>query len=304
MVAAARGQEGLSSLVTEIANSGGEAMSVIADTSDFEQVKRVAEKAVETYGRIDTWVHLAAVSLYARFEQTTPEEFSRIIDVNLNGQAYGAMAALPHLRAAGGGALIHISSVEARRALPFQSAYAASKHGIKGFLEALRVELKEENAPISVTEIMPASINTPFFNKARTKLGVKPMGIPPVYQPSLVADAILHAAQHPVREFVVGGAGKAIKMTQELSPGLADQVMLRMGFNGQRTNELKPESAPDNLFEALDGYDRVKGDFSEGAATWTPFNWTTKHPWATRLIAVSAIGLAITVSQRQRSNSV
>ena len=79
-----------------------------------------------------------------------------------------------------------------------QSAYAASKHGMKSFLEALHLELQHEDVPISVTEVMPSSINTPFFNKARTKLGVKPQGMPPIYQPSIVTDAILYAAEHPI----------------------------------------------------------------------------------------------------------
>src|ERR671914_1980715 len=130
----ARGEEGLYSLVEEIRAEGGEATAVVADTSDFGQVEAVADRAVEQYGRLDTWVHLAAVGLFATFEQTTSEEFERVIDVNLMGQVYGAMAALPHLKREGRGALIHISSVEAKRSFPLHSAYGASKHGIDGFL--------------------------------------------------------------------------------------------------------------------------------------------------------------------------
>src|SRR5215203_1706710 len=151
VVVAARSEPGLHSLVDEIRGDGGEATAVVADTSDFGQVKAVADRAVEEYGRLDTWVHHAAVGLFATFEDTTPEEFGRVIDVNLMGQVYGAMAALPHLKREGRGALIHISSVEAKRSLPLQSAYCASKHGIDGFLEVLRVELMREGAPVSVT---------------------------------------------------------------------------------------------------------------------------------------------------------
>src|SRR5215212_4750733 len=164
VVVSARGEEGLDSLVEEIRCEGGEAMTVVADTSEFEQVKAVADRAVEEYGRLDTWVHLAAVGLFATFEQTTPEEFERVIAVNLMGQVYGAMAALPHIKREGRGTLIHISSMGAKRSIPLQSAYCASKHGIDGFLEALRVELKHEGWPISVTQVMPATINTPFFD--------------------------------------------------------------------------------------------------------------------------------------------
>jgi NAD(P)-dependent dehydrogenase (short-subunit alcohol dehydrogenase family) len=218
VVVSARGEEGLASLVDEIRRSGGQATAVVADTSDFEQVNAVADRAVEEYGRLDTWVHLAAVGLFATFEQTSPEEFARVIDVNLMGQVYGAMAALPHLKREGGGALIHVSSVEAKRSFPFHSAYGASKHGIDGFLEALRVELKHERWPISVTQVLPGTINTPFFDKGRSKIGVKPVGIPPIYEPETVANIILHAAENPARDLVSGGAAQALILNQRLSP--------------------------------------------------------------------------------------
>jgi NAD(P)-dependent dehydrogenase (short-subunit alcohol dehydrogenase family) len=265
LVVSARSEQGLESLVEEIRRDGGEATAIVADVSVFEQVKAIADKTVEQYGRIDTWVHNAAVELYAAFEQTTPEEFKRLIDVNLMGQVYGAMAALPHLKREGRGALIHVSSVEARRSLPLQSAYAAAKHGIDGFLESLRVELQHEKLPISVTNVMPASINTPLFSKARTKLGVKPQGIPPIYQPHLVAEAIIKVAEHPKRDVVVGDAGKMILLAQRISPSVVDAYMVRTAFKGQRTNEPKSADAPDNLFEPLPGYNSIEGDFSDQA---------------------------------------
>ena len=287
VMVSARGEPGLQSLVDEIRQSGGQATSQAADVAVFDEVKALADTAAEVYGRIDTWVHCAAVAVYATFEQTTPDEFKRVIDVNLLGQAYGAMATLPHLRRTGGGALIHISSVEARRALPYHSAYAASKHGIEGFLDAMRMELQHEGAPISVTNIMPASINTPFFDKARTKLGVKPMGVPPIYQPDIVVDAILYAAEHPVRDIVVGGAGKIISTTQRLSPRLMDAMLSRTAFEGQRTEQPKGADAPNSLFEPISGYDRVEGSFSDQALQHSTSNWLDKHP-ATRDFALGA----------------
>lgn len=153
------------------------------------------------------------------------------------------MAALPHLKRFGRGALIHVSSVEARRSLPYHSAYAAAKHGIDGFLEALRVELMHEKVPVSVTNIMPASINTPLFNKSRTKIGVKPQGLPPLYSPQAVADAILYVAEHPRRDFVVGDAGVMMLLGQRLSPQLMDTFMLLTGFGGQKTSQPKSSDA-------------------------------------------------------------
>jgi NAD(P)-dependent dehydrogenase (short-subunit alcohol dehydrogenase family) len=105
VVVSARSEPGLRSLVEEVRREGGEATYVVADVSRFEQVRTVADRAVEQYGRLDTWVHLAAVLLVASFEDTDPEEFERVIDVNLMGQVYGAMAALPHPKREGGGHL-------------------------------------------------------------------------------------------------------------------------------------------------------------------------------------------------------
>lgn len=267
VVVAARNAQALEALAAAIRQRGGTAIAVPADTTDFEQVKAVAARAVQEYGRLDTWVHLAGVSIYAPFEETTPEEFKRIIDVNLMGQVYGAMAALPHLRREGRGALIHISSVAARRSLPLQSAYSASKHGVEGFLDSLRVELQYENVPISVTNIMPASINTPLFSSARTKLGAKPAPLPPVYDPRIVTEAILYAAEHPIRDMAVGGAAKAIIATQAIAPALLDMVFADMGYRFQKTNEPKAVNAPDNLYEPMRQEMRIAGDYPE---KWPP----------------------------------
>jgi NAD(P)-dependent dehydrogenase (short-subunit alcohol dehydrogenase family) len=299
-VVSARGEEGLDSLVEEIRSEGGEAIAVPADTSEFGQVKAVAERAVEEYGRLDTWVHLAAVGLFATFEETTPEEFARVIDVNLMGQVYGAMAALPHLKRGDGGALIHVSSMGAKRSIPLQSAYCASKHGIDGFLEALRVELAREGAPVSVTQVMPATINTPFFDKARTKLGVKPVAPPPIYQPGVVADAILFAAERPARDLVVGGAARAVVTTQQVSPRLLDALLRRFGFGVHYTDEPKTEDAPDNLFGPVQGLDTVEGSFGHRAHPTSLYNRLELHPAVKRGAALGA-ALGALVLLRGRS---
>jgi NAD(P)-dependent dehydrogenase (short-subunit alcohol dehydrogenase family) len=298
VVASARGEEGLDSLVQEIRDEGGEAIAVPADTSEFGQVKAVADRAVEEYGRLDTWVHLAAVGLFATFEQTTPEEFARVIDVNLMGQVYGAMAALPHLKREGRGALIHISSVEAKRSFPFHSAYGASKHGIDGFLEALRVELRHEGWPISVTQVMPGTINTPFFDKGRTKLGVKPVGVPPIYEPQTVANIILYAAENPVRDLVSGGAAQALIINQRLSPRMLDTILTtRAGFSPQKTHEPRSEDEPDNLYAPIMGHDTSKNGFR--ALSRSLYNWLEMHPVVRRGAAVGvALGLLTTLRRR------
>jgi NAD(P)-dependent dehydrogenase (short-subunit alcohol dehydrogenase family) len=295
VVVAARSEVGLRSLQNEIRGLGGEVRAVVADVSEFEQVEAVAQSAVEEYGRLDTWVHLAAAGLFAPFDQTQPEEFRRVVEVDLMGQVYGAMAALPHIKREGGGALVHISSVVVgKRSAPLQSAYSSSKHGVEGFLDSLRVELLRDGwGSIGVTNVMPAAINTPFFTKARTKLGLKPKGFSPIYQPGVVADAILYSAEKAPREMVAGGAGKGMLLTQRLSPRLMDAIMVRGGFGSQMTDEPKSTADPDGLFAPMEGQDRAEGEFGEQALPRSYLTWLDTHPAWKWSIGVAGAALAL-----------
>jgi NAD(P)-dependent dehydrogenase (short-subunit alcohol dehydrogenase family) len=294
VVVSARSEEGLRSLVEQIRAEGGEATAVTADIAVFDHVEAVAQKTVEQYGRLDSWVHLAAVGLFAPFDQTRPEEFRRVVEVDLMGQVYGAMVALPRIKVEGRGALVHVSSVVGKRSVPLQSAYCASKHGVDGFLESLRVELIREGwKDIGVTNVMPAAINTPFFAKAHTKLGVKPKGVT-VYQPGVAADAILHSAEKAPREIVAGGAGKGLLLGQRLSPRLMDALMVRGGFGSQMTEEPKSTSDPDGLFASMKGQDRVEGDFSEEATPRSLLTWLDIHPAAKWSVGAAATLVALT----------
>ena len=254
VVAAARDSEALESLAAEAAP--GELVIGTADAASAEEVRRIAEQAVATYGRIDTWAHVAGVSVYARFEDTPPDEFARVVDVDLLGPVYGALAALPHLRERGG-AYVVVSSEVARRSLPLQASYSAAKHGVDGFVQALRAELRHDRVPVSVTQVLPAAIATPFFEHARTRLGVRPSGPPPVYGPEKVAEAILDAAEHPRRDVIVGGSAKVQLALQRLSPRLMDAVA-RIGFPLQRSNEPKAVG-DDALVDDQHGDARIRG---------------------------------------------
>jgi NAD(P)-dependent dehydrogenase (short-subunit alcohol dehydrogenase family) len=292
VVAAARSEPGLKSLVEEIRSAGGEAIYTIADVSEFDQVKAIADKTVAEYGHLDTWVHSAATGVIAPFEKITPAEFARVVDVTLMGQVYGAMAALPYLKQEGRGSLIHISSMEGRRSLPLQSPYSAAKHGLEGFLESLRVELKHAQLPINVTSILPSTINTPYYNKIRSKLGVKPTGIPPYYQPTVVTNAILYVAEHPMRDLVVGDAGKVLDLLQRLSPELLDAILLAIAIPGQYTKETQTEDAPDNVFTPMSGYDKIEGDF-DNLTIPSFLDWWDMKPslkWTT--VALGVLGVA------------
>lgn len=301
VVVAARTRSSLDQLVQEIEQKGGRAFAVVADAAESTQVMAVADAVIEAFGRLDTWVHAASTAVWATFEETSQEEWERIIQVNLNGTIYAAKAALPLLRQQGRGAFIAISSVEAEIGLPYQSAYAASKHAVRGFLDVLRLELKHEGLQTSITNVMPSTINTPFFNNARTKLGVKPVGIPPIYQPQLVANAIVYAAEHPVPEIVVGGGGKLFSLLKRFAPSFVDQFLLALGFGGQHTHEPKPETAPTNLYAPETGERRVEGDYSDMARGTSTYTWLATHPAVRRAVIGVVLGAAaVCIAHRPR----
>jgi NAD(P)-dependent dehydrogenase (short-subunit alcohol dehydrogenase family) len=298
VVVGARGEPGLVTLTEEISQRGGQGAYAVCDVSEFEQVKGLAAAAVAKFGRIDTWVNVAAVSVYARFENTTPEEFRRVMEVNYLGQVHGALAALPYLRKEGRGALIAVSSVESLVALPLHGSYSASKHAVEGALDALRRELKAEGAQISVTSVKPATIDTPFFDNTESKMDVKPKGPPPIYDPAVVADCVLYAAEHPVRELFAGGAGKAMALGQKFMPSLMDAVLARTGIQSERTDDPKPDGMAGNLYQPRTEETRRQGDFSNRARRVSLYTWMETHRWARPVALASVAGAAILVARR------
>jgi len=249
VVLAARGAPALERAAGDVEAAGGRAVAVPTDVAEWPQVEALSERAVEAFGRIDTWVNGAAVSAYGELEDLPVEEIRRVIEVDLIGHVHGIKAALPHMRRQASGTIIGISSGLGARAVPLQAPYCAAKAGVVGLMDALRVELEHAQAGIGVTTILPSSINTPLFDNAGSRLGVRPAPIPPVYRPEAVADAIAYAAEHPVRDIVVGGGGKALTLSQRLAPRATDRVLLfrGQGFARQRSNRDQPHG-DGNLF--------------------------------------------------------
>lgn len=289
VVLAARNLPELERIAEEIREDGGTAIAVATDVTDFDQVVALARRAVEEFGRIDTWVNNAAVSLYATFRDTPLEDFRRVLDVNLMGQIHGAKAALPYLEESAG-TLICLGSVEADRGVPLQTAYAASKHALAGWLDALRAELAKERSPVRVTTIKPAAVNTPIFEHARSFLGVTPKAFPPVYAPELVVDAILHAAEHPAREVFVGTAARLLSWLDRIDPLLGDAFFRLAGYRVQVTDRPKAPNEGHNLYAPLPG-GSVRGTTVRRELRWSLYPWVQKHAVATPLAVATALAL-------------
>jgi short-subunit dehydrogenase len=302
VVLAARNEEALVEVARQVERLGGEAHAVVTDVAEWEQVKRLAQGAAARFGRIDTWVNNAATSAYATVEEMTVEEIERMIQVILMGQIYGVKAALPHMKRQGQGTIINVASALAKRSVPLQSAYCAAKHGIKGFTESLRLELEQEGSGVNVTLILPSSINTPLFTHARSKMDVKPQPIPPIYEPRVVAEAIIFAAEHPRREITVGGGGKMLETLERISPSLADKYMLQgsRGFEQQKTSQ--PDDRTDNLFEPMPGRGKVTGEFGERSKSVSLYTrHLEQHPNRKRLLSAAAlIGAGLLLSRSKR----
>jgi short-subunit dehydrogenase len=293
VVLAARGREALEATAAEVERAGGSALVVPTDVSEWDEVQALRDAAVKQFSRIDTWINNAAVSAYGTVDQMDVSEIERIIKVNLMGQIHGMKAALTQMRRQNHGTIINVASALAERAVPLQAAYSASKHGIKGFTEALRLELESDGVPIDIVLVMPSSINTPLFNHARSKVGLKPMPIPPVYEANVVAEAIVQVSESPVRDVVVGGAGKALVTGQRISPSLLDVYMTsgRRMFTQQLTDE--PANGEDNLFEPMPGAGSATGDFGQNSKGASPYtNLLELSPNRKRAaLFVAAIGL-------------
>jgi NAD(P)-dependent dehydrogenase (short-subunit alcohol dehydrogenase family) len=268
---AARSEEALDVLVAQIHVKGGTAIAVPTDVTDPVAVRALADTAEQHFGHLDTWVNNAAVSVWGRVEDITDAEFDRVMRVNFLGQVHGVHAALPALRRAGGGAVIGVASVEGVRAVPLHGPYTASKFALRGFYDCLRMEMAQEGVPIAVTTILPASIDTPFFEHARSKLGAMVKPPPPVYAPELVADTIVYAAAHPRREIPVGGAAVGFLLGQRLSPALTDALLSirRVGVEIQRTG--RPDNGTDNVDSPIDGPGHVHGSYPGRVLRHSPF---------------------------------
>ncbi|HEX8602907.1 MAG TPA: SDR family oxidoreductase [Pseudoduganella sp.] len=300
IVLAARNDAALEQVADDVRRLGGRALVVPTDVASWQQVSGLADAAIARFGRIDTWINNAGVNEHARVADMTIEEIERIIQVDLMGYIYGMKAALEPMRRQRQGTIINVASIVSLRAAPLHAPYVASKHGIAGFTEALRMELMHEKMPIQLTLVMPSFIDTPLFLNARSRLGVQPRPVPPVYAPEAVAESVLFAAEHPRRDIIVGGQGALVALLQRISPSLLDKLMTAGGlmFKTQKTD--KPDNGYDNLFQPTPGTGSVTGDWTDESL---PYSWYTRHvehhPHR-KLVLLGALGCAAYMLLRPR----
>jgi short-subunit dehydrogenase len=278
LVLAARNEEALAALATEIQKKGGKAVYVVADVGVEEQVNRIAELAVAEFGGFDTWVNDAGVSIFGMIEDVSIPDMKRMFDTNFWGVVYGSRAAVKHYKQKEKtGAIINVGSFFGDRATPVQSTYSASKHALHGFTDALRMELEAGGAPISVTTVHPGRIDTPYNEHAQSYMQQQPAHRGYIYPPESVAEAILYAAAHPKRDMFVGFQAKFFAVMGTFAPRLTDLIMEKWMFYSQVADRPSRSREESGLYKP--GYGLQERGTHEGyVRSGSLYVTASKHP--------------------------
>jgi short-subunit dehydrogenase len=280
VILSSRNEADLLAAVTRIRDNGGRAFHVVADVADPDAVDAIADLAVEQFGGIDTWVNNAGIGMYGKLTDTPLADKRRLFDVDFWGVVHGCRTAVRHLRRAGG-AIVNIGSVASDRATPLLGIYSAAKHAVKGYTDALRMELEHDGYPISVSLVKPASINTPFIEHARSHMESEPEFIPPVYAPEEAARAILKCAEHPVRDVLVGGSAKFLSGAGTMGPRTMDTYLEATAFRQQKRRK------------SNDGIDALYRPQRDGQRRGPTERYTMRHSAYTRLSTSKAAARAL-----------
>ena len=308
LVLVARNESALRELTDEInRREENQAVYVAADVADEAAMRGVAAVAAESFGGFDTWVNNSGVSIYGRIEDTATEDMHRLFDTNFWGVVYGSRVAAQFLKSnnggAGAGAIINVGSVLSDRAIMYQGIYSASKHAVKGFTDALRMELEADGAAISVTLIKPSAINTPYAEHAKNLFEQEITLPPPVFAPDLVAEAILHCAETPERDFTVG-EGKFLAAAGEYAPRLTDKLMEYDMAKRQFKDEPRRPDRPEGLYESHSDL-RERGDADGIVFEESLYQRAKLNPIVTSAVLIgSAAALALYLLPRRRNNDV
>jgi short-subunit dehydrogenase len=296
----ARNEGALRALVEEINAAGGNAAYAVADVGGEDALKRAAETAKEMFGGFDTWVNNAGTSIYGRIMDVPTEDLRRLFETNVWGVVYGSRVAVEGLRERGG-ALINVGSETSDAAVPLQGMYSASKHAVKGFTDALRMEVEADNLPISVTLIKPTAIHTPFPENAKNYLPYEPRLPPPLYAPELVAETILYCAENPKRDFFVGGMAKAHSSMGLNTPRLHEKINESMIDSMQNSGLPARVNRHDGLYETNSRLSE-RGAQERFVLEHSLYQRAKLHPALTATIAVAGgVALAAWIGSRMSS---
>lgn len=294
LVLAARQEEALRSTARECEQLGAAALAVPTDTSQPGDVDALARRALERFGQIDVWINCAAVLHFGRFDETPVEAIHRVIETNLLGYMHGARAAIRCFRRQGWGTLINVSSVLSVIAQPYAGAYVASKFAIRGLSECLRQELHDE-PDIHVCTVLPAAIDTPIYRRAANYTGHAVQPIWPLYDPGIVAAALVSLARRPRREVYAGGIGPLIALQRTLAPALTERIVRHL-IDWMQIRRAYAAPTDGNLFEPVHDSCAVRGGWRK-----SPALRPTPRDVLLGLVLVASAGAVLAVRRPRRS---
>jgi NAD(P)-dependent dehydrogenase (short-subunit alcohol dehydrogenase family) len=284
----ARGKDGLDGARREVEALGRRALVIRVDVADAGAVERAADEVEDRLGPIEVWVNDAMASVFARFIDVTPEEFRRVTEVTFLGTVHGTRAALKRMLPRDSGTIVQVGSALAYRSIPLQSAYCSAKHAIHGLCGSLRTELKHDKSRVHIAEVQLPAMNTPQFTWSRAKMPSPPQPVPPIFQPELAADAIVHAVEHRRREIWLTWPSIKAIMSDKVAPWLGDLYLARTGFKSQQTGAPMAPGRPDDLFEPVPGDYGAHGAFDDRSRSRSLAWWMNKH----RALLLAGLALA------------
>lgn len=293
----ARGPERLQGVSREVEAAGGEALAIPTDVADAAQVEAAAEQVEQTWGPIDVWINCAMATVFAPVKQVSSDEFKRATEVTYLGTVHGTKAALKRMLPRDRGRIVQVGSALSYRAVPLQAAYCASKFAIRGFTDALRVELMHDGSKVGLTMVQLSAFNTPQFSWGRTHLSKQPQPMPPIYQPEVAARGIHFAAHANRREVWVGWPAYKAILGNKMLPSLGDRILAREGYGGQLTDQTVGADRADNLYKPPAGDFGTHGRFDDRSRRHSPALWLTMN--RNRLLgAAAALTLGALVLRR------
>lgn len=210
IIAAARRDSLLDSLVHELTLQGCKAIAVPTDVSQHEEMEALAARAVRDFGQIDVWLNAAGIGALGRFDEVPIQDHRRVIEITLLGVLQGSYYAMKQFRNQGHGTLINIASLLGKVPGAYYGSYSAAKHGAVGLTGALREELRKDKIEgIHVCAVMPGAFDTPFFEHAANYTGHDlTMPEPPFHDPLEVVEVIVDLVKNPKDEVAVGSDSK------------------------------------------------------------------------------------------------
>jgi short-subunit dehydrogenase len=300
LVLIARNEDALRQLTNELnANGTGRVIYIAADVADENALREAANRAKNEFGGFDTWVNNAGGAIYGKISEVSNEDSRRLFETNFWGVVYGSRIAVEHLRERSG-ALINVGSEVSDMAVPLIGIYAASKHAVKGFTDAFRMEIEADKLPVSVTLIKPTAIHTPFTENAKNYMPFEIQLPPPVYAPELVAEAIIHCSQNPTRDFFVGGMAAAHSAMATYAPYLTDKFMAMSGESQQNSGKPANPNRQDGLYDTNSNL-RERGKQDRFVMEESVYQRAKIHPYLTGAIAIGAgLGLAALFGSRKK----